>query len=321
MSGGISDVKLGVFVLAALAILVVGSLWIAGSSVLDPDRLDYVVVMPDSAGLQKGDRVRYAGVSVGRIHSVVLRPADEWPVTMEISVRSDIPVRIDSRAAIGSEGFFGEVFLDILPGSDGAPRLEPGGRIEGRSGTGVDNALAQLDGLSTQADALLRSTTELVDQLSAQIGPVLTNLERLTAEENAASVDAILADLRQLTAATGPRLDALIAHLEETTAGVPELRDSLARVLAGVESALGPDGARLAAVLDSAEREIGSAGEALSIVTDNRAELEAALRDLRDTLANLEALSNELRQRPSSLVRSRPRPDRRPGESQEEPRR
>ena len=65
-----SDVKVGVFVLVALAILIAGSLWIAGgSSVRARVRFPTTCCSQDSGGVVAGDRVRVAGVAVGRVRT------------------------------------------------------------------------------------------------------------------------------------------------------------------------------------------------------------------------------------------------------------
>ena len=56
-----ADIKIGGFVLAALALLAVGSLWIAGSAFFGTQHVSYRVLMRDSGGVAIGDRVRMAG--------------------------------------------------------------------------------------------------------------------------------------------------------------------------------------------------------------------------------------------------------------------
>ena len=83
----VKDIKVGAFVLSALAVLVVGSLWVAGSRALGAPRVEYVVRITESGGLQAGDRVRVAGVSIGRIKEVALDPGSAWPVTFRVAAR------------------------------------------------------------------------------------------------------------------------------------------------------------------------------------------------------------------------------------------
>ncbi len=49
-----SDVKVGIFVLVALAILIAGSLWIAGGSLFGARQVPYDVLLADSGGVVAG---------------------------------------------------------------------------------------------------------------------------------------------------------------------------------------------------------------------------------------------------------------------------
>ena len=120
-----ANVKVGIFVLVALAILVVGSLWVAGSPMLAGKRVPYRVVLNDSAGVKPGDRVRYAGVPVGRIEAITLRPREPLPVVFDILIRPDVPVTEVSEAKISTTGLLGTPFLEILIPEFDAPPLSP----------------------------------------------------------------------------------------------------------------------------------------------------------------------------------------------------
>ena len=167
-------------------------------------------------------------------------------------------------------------------------------------------------------------TSGILDRVSAEIGPILANLQLLLSEENAENVHGLLANLRGLSADAAPRLqsmmerlDSLTASLQEGVEGLPELTDKVASLLDSLNSGLGPDGARLAGLLDSAQGTLVSAEEVLVTVSRNRAELEWVLRDLRDTMANLKVFSQQVKERPFSLVRIKTPPERSPGEGAE----
>jgi hypothetical protein len=68
-------------------------------------------------------------------------------------------------------------------------------------------------------------------------------------------------------------------------------------------------------VLEAADGTLGSADDALQVLSENRDRLDTLLRDLEATLANMRVFSEEIRRRPSSLLRGAPPPDRKPGES------
>ena len=317
----LADVKAGIFVLTALLLLIAGSLWIVGSSFLGAKRIPYVVLMQDSGGLQGGDRIRVAGVSVGRILRVDLRPEDPWPVRLHVSLKPEVQVKTDGSARVATSGLLGASFLQIETGSASADPLPAGGEIRGTSSPGIEETLARVGQISEKVLTILDQTTGLLDTMSQEIGPILANLESLLSEDNAEDVSLILDDLRTTTHDAGPkvtllleRLDSIAVQLEGGIEGLPGLANRLSDLVQNVEQALGPDGERLARMLESAANSFGSAEEALSVVGGNRAEIEATLRDLRDTVANLKSFSQQVKERPFSMIRIKPEPERRPGE-------
>ena len=320
-----ADVKVGLFVVTALTILVFGSLWIVGSTFFGARRVSYDVVMKEAAGVDAGDRVRFAGVPVGRVRQVNLRPEEEWPVVFRIALHPDIPVKTDSSARISTSGLLGSSFLQIEPGSPGAPRLPPGGEIRGRAGLGLEEALARVDEISVKVLGIMDQTSGILDQVGQEIGPIMTRMEGLLSEENVEDVRHLLAALRQTIEDAGPRISALLARLDSAAESLdrgledmPEVTARLSGLMEDVRTALGPDGARLAGVLEAAEGGFTSADKALTILTTNRREVELTLRDLRDTVANLKAFSQQVKERPFSMVRIKPPPERRPGEGVED---
>ena len=325
----LTDVKVGVFVLIALALLVVGSLWIAGSSWLGARKVPYQVLLRDSGGVQAGDRVRFAGVSVGRVQRVRLRPNDpDRPVRLDIRLNPGIPVRVDSDARIVSAGLLGSSLLTIDAGSSDQPLLPPGGEIRGTHTAGLDETLAHVDQIGEMAIELLDRVSVMVAEISQEIGPLLAGAERLLSEENADNVAGLLASLRETADDTSPRiatlldrLDTLAANLQEDLETFPELASSASDLLRRLQEAVGPDGERLTRVLDAAENGLVSADEALATLGGSRQELAWTLRDLRDTVANLKAFSQQVKERPFSLVRIKMPPERQPGQgvSREQP--
>jgi phospholipid/cholesterol/gamma-HCH transport system substrate-binding protein len=319
-----ADAKLGLFVLTALTLLILGSLWIAGSTFVGPRRLSYEVAMKGSGGLKPGDRVRVAGVSVGRVQDVLLRPDDEWPVLFEVAVRENVPLRIDGKARITTSGLLGTSFLQIDPGSPSAAVLPEGGRIVGDSAAGFEETLARLDELSSRAVGLLDQVTMTLDQVSTGVDPILANLNRLLSEENVSRVGTLLSTLNGTVSESGPRISSLLARLdgmsasmEDGTERLPEISDKLSALVEDLHTALGPDGSRLAGVLEAAQGSLSSADETLSVLAGNRGRIEATVRDLQETVSNLKSFSQQLKERPFSMVRKVHEPDRRPGQGVE----
>jgi len=316
----IAEAKVGLFVVGALAVLLAGTLWISRVSLFGKRQIPYEVLMKDSAGVKEGDGVRIAGVEVGRVKRVTLHPGQEWPVSLKVLLDPEITVRSDSSARIGSLGLLGSASLEIDPGSGQAPPLTPGSPIMGQEAATLARLLAKTDQISGKVAHLLDQTTGTLDQVSGQLQPLMTQATRFLSQENADAVRDLLVTTRGALKESAPRiselvtrLDSISANLDRSLQGMPDLSRRISGVVGNLEAVLGPDGSRLIGVLDSAQSSLHSAGDALSLVRGKRVEIDGILTDLRDAAANLKALSQTLKERPFSLIRIKPVPDRQPG--------
>ncbi|MFQ5670924.1 MAG: MlaD family protein [Acidobacteriota bacterium] len=316
-----AEVKVGAFVVAALIILVVGTLWVAGTYFGGGGRVTYRVLMDNSGGVQSGDRVRFVGVVVGRVESLTLRQDRDWPVLFEISIDQNLSLKTDSSASISTAGVLGSNFLQLTPGSPDAAVLPPGGEIRGRSGPGLDEALARVDEITEKVLGLLNETVGILEGVSDQIRPIMERVELFLSAENTENLNRILTTLRDTVEASSPQVTRLLERLDvasERLAGgledLPEMTGQIESLTADLRAAIGPDGERLSSLLDAGESTLRSADGALGWVEANRPQLERILGSLAETVANLQAFSQEVKERPFSLVRIHPRPERRPGQ-------
>ena len=308
-----SPVRAGLFVIVALAILIVASLWVAGVHFVGAQN-DYEVLMKTAGGVRQGDRVRVSGMEVGRILDVELRPGEDRPVLFRIALDKGIPVTQAASARLTADGLLGAPYLEIDPGPAGEPLLPAGSTIMGSGTAGASEAFSGLSDLSDRAGVALDEVTVLLQSLSERTGPLLERFEMLLSDENLTSISESLAAMRNTMQDSGPRLSSLMTRLDELAIelrsgveGLPELTGEIQALVADLRTALGPEGERVASLLESAN-------SGMSAMQMNRGEVEAMVRDLRLATANLRAFSEAIKERPSLLVRKSRASDRKPGE-------
>ena len=133
-----TELKVGLVIAAALAILMVTTLYITREGGLPLIGGQYTVssYLRDVNGLKAGSPVHLSGVEVGSVRRVefaeVGAPA---PVRVTLTLRTDVQERIreDSLITVGSLGVLGEKLLEIEPGTDAAPVVPDGGVVPGEA--------------------------------------------------------------------------------------------------------------------------------------------------------------------------------------------
>lgn len=320
----ITDVKIGLFVIAAIALLIVGSVLIVGSRALSANQVSYTVLLKDSAGVQAGDRVRQAGVPIGRIRTVELRIEEDWPVRIVIDVDATVPIRTDAKAELATQGLLGAAFLQILAGSPNSDVAQPGATIYDSGRGGMAGAMSQVEELAAKAMELFDQLAIVLENLDADIGPNLEQLQKVLSDENVEEISAILSSARttmdEVVPRVGPlldRLDSIAADAEEGLADLPQVTAGAAQLMEDLSTALGPDGKRLADLLDTAQTSLVSADDALSLLQNNGGDITAIVQDLRDASASLRRFADQVAERPSSILRRNNQPSRTPGQDVE----
>jgi phospholipid/cholesterol/gamma-HCH transport system substrate-binding protein len=166
------ELRVGSFILAAIAIILVVVFTIGGSQKLFGDRPSYRIQFGSTAGLYEGDPVLLTGVEVGNVSHIGFPEAlDEKRIVVEIAVQKDASKRIrqDSRARIGSASIvYGKVVL-LSMGSPERPPIPAGGFIPADESSSMN---AIFDSTSLVIEGLSRVISK-IDRGQGAIGTIL----------------------------------------------------------------------------------------------------------------------------------------------------
>ena len=174
---------IGGFVLGVIVLAFVFIFWM--TNLAGGGKRYYIVFEGSVAGLTTGSSVGFNGIKVGEVQSLALDPQDARKVQVLVSVRSDTPVRANSRASIQSLGLTGGSGIQITAGTPDSPFLEASSEdpipvIKADVGLGqglFDAAPAVMN----NANTLLTRLNELVAENQESIHKTVTNVERFTA--------------------------------------------------------------------------------------------------------------------------------------------
>lgn len=315
-----NEVKVGIVVVGAMIIFVIVFLSVATME-FGGGRVEYYAYFKFAGGLDSGTLVRYGGRKAGVISDV--HPSPEDPTTTEVvfQVRSEMPINEQSIAKIGSLSALGDNYLEITPGEKGAALIPPGGTIPSQETTSFSDITSKVVEISETANTVMLALRDDVALLVEDIRALTENLQELTGETNQQNVESMLQGANDLIAAQSPKFDQITTHmiemLDKVDSTVAELKKvaesadatvlNVNRMVDETREPIKQDLAALEATLAEAKALLE---DVRALVVMNNSNIGETIRNFRATSENLEQFSDQINQRPWSLLRSSPQPDR-----------
>jgi phospholipid/cholesterol/gamma-HCH transport system substrate-binding protein len=213
-------------------------------------RYELAMLVPSVLGLRDGAPVTLAGQRIGQVKEIVFLPVDQkvgennLHVTLALARDVQQQIRGDSRAFLRTQGLLGDKFIDIAPGSPGAPILEEGDTILAGESMDMEQFLAQAATALDEANLIvgeLHNITQGIARGDGTIGALLTD-ERLYTRM-VATTEELQQTLGQINGADGTlgrlmrdpqlyvRLNAAVARVDTLGAALVDGDGSFARLL------------------------------------------------------------------------------------------
>lgn len=143
------EIMVGLFILLAVAALLLLALRVAGNSVLsDSDSYRIYARFDNIGGLKVRSPVKIGGVVIGRVSNISL-DAESWLPLVELSIDERYSgLSVNSSAAILTSGLLGEQYVGVMPGfideEEGTAVLKSGDRIrDTKSALVFENLISQ----------------------------------------------------------------------------------------------------------------------------------------------------------------------------------
>jgi phospholipid/cholesterol/gamma-HCH transport system substrate-binding protein len=315
------EVKVGLFVLAAVFLLMLALVFVGGMNLLQKQVNVYSMRTRFAGGMEQGAPVRYAGIKVGRVESTAFDADDPSRVVVTFSVDPEIPIRGDSTAQVSSLGLLGEYYVEITPGSAEAPPLPSGSEIRVQESVQWTELVNRVGEATEEAQGLLAD-------VRPRMNATLDNIKDLTGEENRERVRKMLVKMDQILTDARPRIKTILANFDNTSAKIDTFmdeikgtREQLDVLLANWSQLAGDEDAEVERTLrklrDTLAEAEGTMAEARRLLMANREHLDVTLENFEVSSENIREFTDTLKQRPYSLIRVKNPPERSPGETAE----
>jgi phospholipid/cholesterol/gamma-HCH transport system substrate-binding protein len=163
----------GLFIIVFSVAAAIFAVWLGSTG--RHDDVIYRIHFADSvSGLTAGDSVKFRGIDVGTVKSMIVDPENSRLVLVEVRLRKETPVKTDTRASLALKGITGVVFIELNGGDPAAETL--------LAATPPDK-IPEIPSEKTGLKAMLDQLPKLVDKFSAiedQVKKVLTGVGALT---------------------------------------------------------------------------------------------------------------------------------------------
>jgi phospholipid/cholesterol/gamma-HCH transport system substrate-binding protein len=139
--------------------------------------------------LKEGDRVKMAGVEVGRVEKIQLQ-GEKAKVIMKM--KHNVEVHTDSTAMIKFTGLMGQNFVSLDFGTEGAPLASDNTRLESKEQPDLSVVMAKIDDVASGVQNLTKSFSGLkIDEL---LGPFIDFMK-----DNRAPLTATISNINSVT--------------------------------------------------------------------------------------------------------------------------
>src|SRR5260370_13754649 len=260
----------GLFVVIAAGMLIATFLVISGE--FGPTAKSYHAYFPFAGGLEPGAIVRYSGgPKVGRVEQWRINAQDPGQIDVTFSVKSDLPVKTDSKVKIMSMSPLGDNHLELLPGTALAGNAPTGSLLGSDNYVDFNTLTEQVNQIAPQAQQLLRT----LDDRATELKVTLDRVNDLLSPQNRSNLAAPLANTRALLTYTRPQLHSTFEHVNTLAEKVDPLLQDFRKTSAEANQ-----------VLTHIDELVG----------ENRGDVRQAVLHLRGTLTELTGLTARLDQ-------------------------
>jgi phospholipid/cholesterol/gamma-HCH transport system substrate-binding protein len=293
------EVLVGVFLTVAVAILLLGTLWLVRGGLSS----GYPLYSKFAWGqnLKPGQPVQLAGVAVGAVADVTLR--DDGYLDVVLRVNDDVKVPRNSVASVKPVGIFGDAAIALTPKGPSKISFNPGDTVPvGPGDTDIQQIENRVDSIGQTVHLMLKTiNAELVvsggirdmrrslanaQAMTASAAVLSAQLTAIAQEQNRNLTATMSAFRRAASAVDSAKIDSTMKNFQASSA-------SLTRIAANLDST----SRRANNLIGGIERGEGNAGKLLRDTL--------LYRDLRGLVTQADSVLADLKANPKKYINLR----------------
>ncbi len=289
-----TEAKVGAFVLASLLILTSTVVYLANTQ-FRGGRVPYRIYLHYAGGLEAGAPVLFGGINAGSVTAVRPWPSDPTRIEILVELKEGTPVNQKSVAKLGTVSVMSEPALMVSTGTNDAARIAPGHAIPSQEAVTLDEIAAKMSTVAGNANDLIVQVRGELGGISGDARTLLANLNSVTSDERP-KIDHLADQLLALSqhadaviAKVGPVVDHADSAIQNVNGVVEDVREPIRMDLAEVQKTL--------------QQAKNVLADMQGMVRANDFKIDDTVENLRVATDNLGQLTDQLKQRPWSLIR------------------
>ncbi len=246
----------GFFVIAVTIGILMTAIWL-GKINISQDTRGYAIDFRTSvSGIDKGTKVSYHGVQVGKVEKLEIKPDDPETVRVIISIKKDLVIKKDVRAIVEIKGFAGSKFIQLEGGTRESPALVA---EKGEAYPLISADLSSIEESISSIPKLIGKITGVVDQVRG-----------FTSIENQKNFSAIIANFEKVSTMLAKRTE----DVDRTIKNITAFSDDM--------SGIGSDAKKLVqTITKGADLFVGDATKAFTTIDDAAKEFHSLIKENR----------------------------------------
>ena len=280
-----TEAKVGLFTLLGIALFASCIIFLGRFDIFAVPTMHVTGNFQSVTGLKEGNTVRFSGVKVGKVASMVVT---DKGVTVTMDIDKDVKIPTDSAFTMESDGILGDKFIQITPGRS-TLYLDDGSMITGDGKSELDKTMGQATKLMEAATTTLESMNGIIGDQKTQIAlkHALQSTELIA--QNTAS---ITAQMNTMLANNSENISALTANMVGITRNMESLTNQMDANMKQF-NADGQAGTEMRQIVNNLKTTTDSiskmAGAMEGVVTDPK-----SAADIKETLHNTAQLTTKL---------------------------
>jgi len=266
----------GIFVIISSLIGIAIILWIIGGTSSKKYDTYMIQTKQSVSGLHKDSNVKYKGVSVGKVERISIDKDNLEYIQIYIKVEKDLPITIDTKAQISTNGLTGLSYVNLIGGKNRSKLLRNTSKEKYPKIPAVPSTMEKL---SNSAEKAMRSINKLAE-----------NLDRII-KNNESNINIITNQLKQ----TSIQMKKLILHSDALVLNAKNTNKEIKKTVTNINK-----------LTQNLNKMVTENSNSIKYLTHNSFEnFNNLVTETKHTIREIKSFVIELKENPSTVIKGK----------------